>query len=133
MVRSTHNLLIIERENLVKHAATIGRTILDELHELAAREPLISAVRGRGLFIAFDLPDRDTRERFYEGLFEIGLLAIRCGQRSIRFRPALDFPVADATAVIAMVQEQCRRMRAGKGSAPPAPRVTQRKPEAKAG
>ena len=113
MVRSTHNLQIIERENLVEHAGMIGRKLLEELHGLAASESLISGVRGRGLFIAFDLPDGPMRDRFYEGLFDIGLLAIRCGHRSIRFRPALDFTVADATAVIEMVTEQCRRMKTG--------------------
>jgi len=112
MVRATHYLQIIEREELVKNAAVVGQTLLEELNELSASEPIISGVRGRGLMLAFDLPDRELRERFYKGLFEIGLLAIRSGERSIRFRPSLDFPAAAIASVMEMLKEQCRRMRA---------------------
>jgi L-lysine 6-transaminase len=84
MVRSTHYLRVIEQERLVENAAERGRQFLDGLRRLAADHPLISGVRGRGLMIAFDLPNRDRREEFYRGLFEVGVLAIRCGERSIR-------------------------------------------------
>jgi L-lysine 6-transaminase len=113
MVRSAHNLEVIESENLIEHAATVGRQLLEDLEGLAASEAIISNVRGRGLFIAFDLPDAKSRERFYEGLFEIGLLAIRCGERSIRFRPPLDIPAKAATEAMGMVREQCRRTSEG--------------------
>ena len=112
MVRATHYLQIIEREELVKNAAVVGQRLLEELNELSANEPIISGVRGRGLMLAFDLPDRELRERFYKGLFEIGLLAIRSGERSIRFRPALDLPAAAIASAMEMLKEQCRRMRA---------------------
>lgn len=112
MVRSTHYLRIIESERLVQNAADTGRLFLDELRRLAADEPLITGVRGRGLMLAFDLPDRDTRERFYKGLFELGLIAIRCGERSIRFRPVLDITPAVVHEALALLREQCRRMKA---------------------
>src|SRR5207249_3429324 len=92
MVRCTHYLRIIQQENLVEKARTVGDELLEALRQLASEEPILTAVRGRGLMLAFDLPDRETREQFYQGLFELGLLAIRSGERSIRFRPALDFP-----------------------------------------
>jgi L-lysine 6-transaminase len=111
MVRSTHYLQIIEQEKLVKNAETVGRKFLDELNDLAARESMISSVRGRGLFLAFSLPDREQRDRFYKGLYEIGLLAIRCGQHSVRFRPVLDFPASAVDSAMDMIREQCRRMR----------------------
>ena len=79
MARSTHYLRIIDEERLVQHAAETGHLFLDELRRLAANESLLSGVRGRGLMLAFDLPDRAARERFYIGLFELGLIAIRCG------------------------------------------------------
>jgi L-lysine 6-transaminase len=111
MVRSTHYLRIIEEEHLVENAAHVGRLFLDELRRLAADEPLISGVRGRGLMLAFDLPDRDSREKFYRGLFELGLIVIRCGERSIRFRPVLDITPAVVHDAVALLREQCRRMR----------------------
>ncbi len=111
MVRATHYLRIIEEERLVENAAHMGRLFLDELRRLGADEPLISGVRGRGLMLAFDLPDRDAREKFYRGLFDLGLIAIRCGERSIRFRPVLDITPAVVHEALALLREQCRRMR----------------------
>jgi len=128
MVRSTCVMEVIEREKLIEHADAVGREFLEELHRLAADEPILSAVRGRGLMLAFDLPSRDLRERFYQGLFEIGLLAIRSGERSIRFRPTLDLPAAVIRDAIEMLREQCRRMRAE-----PAGRPAALKPEPTAG
>jgi len=111
MVRSTHYLRIIEQENLVENAREMGRAFADGLRRLAADVPLISGVRGRGLMLAFDLPDRERREEFYRGLFERGVLAIRCGERSIRFRPVLDVTADVIDTALEVIQEQCRQMR----------------------
>jgi L-lysine 6-transaminase len=110
MVRSTHYLRIIEQEQLVQKAAKVGRRFIEELRQLASEHALIGGVRGRGLMIAFDLPDRESREHFYRGLFEIGLLAIRCGERSIRFRPALDLTDEAMGQAIELLRQQCQRM-----------------------
>src|SRR6267143_4192353 len=61
MVRSTHYMQIIEQEFLVENAAKVGAHFLDQLRDLQRYEPIITAVRGRGLFLAFDLPDGETR------------------------------------------------------------------------
>src|SRR5437773_413210 len=90
MVRSTHFLRIIEQEHLVENAAKVGTYFLDQLRDLQKEEPLISAARGRGVFLAFDLPDANTWEDFLHGFFDLGVLTLRSGENSIRFRPALD-------------------------------------------
>jgi len=90
MVRSKHYLRIIERENLVENARVMGDRIVAALHEIAKESPMMSAVRGRGLFIAFNLPDAETRERVWKNLFDDGVLVLKSGERAIRFRPALD-------------------------------------------
>ena len=89
-VRSTHYLKIIDEEKLVENARLRGVYFLTELQKLAKRYPLLSGVRGRGLMIAFNLPDNTTRDQFWKSAFELGLLVLRCGDRSIRLRPALD-------------------------------------------
>src|SRR5216683_4868759 len=71
MVRSTHYMHIIEEEFLVENAAKVGAYFLDQLRDLQRYEPTISAVRGRGLLLSFDLPDGDTREKFWKGLFDL--------------------------------------------------------------
>ncbi|MEP6709427.1 MAG: L-lysine 6-transaminase [Verrucomicrobiota bacterium] len=111
MVRSTHFLQIIEDENLVENARKIGAHFLNRLHELAAEAPIITAVRGRGLFLAFDLPDPATREEFWKGAFDLGVFTLRSGEQSIRFRPVLDITADVIDEAIDLFRQQCRRMR----------------------
>ena len=111
MVRSTLYLEIIEREHLVENARMVGQKFLAELQRLSEEEPIITAVRGRGHMLAFDLPDSTAREQFYRGLYETGLLAIRSGERSIRFRPVLDFPMEAIEDALGMLREACHRLR----------------------
>src|SRR5437867_745418 len=111
MVRCTHHLQIIQDENLVQNAARVGEQLLDGLRQLAAEDNPISAVRGRGLMIAFDLPNYDVRETFYKGLYDVGLLAIRSGEKAIRFRPALDFPAAAVDQTIGLLRKECERLK----------------------
>ena len=58
--------------------------------QLQEEVPIVTAVRGRGLILAFDLPDPETRDEFWKGLFDRGVLVLQSGERSIRFRPVLD-------------------------------------------
>src|SRR6266404_3673116 len=63
-VRATHYLRIIEQEALVQNAKCQGNHLLSELESLAVHYPIVSAVRGRGLLLAFDLPTPTMRENF---------------------------------------------------------------------
>lgn len=112
MVRSTHVLDLVHEERLLEHATRVGALFVQEMRRLAAEEPLISGVRGRGFMIAFDLPTPELRGEFYRGLFELGLLGLLSGPRSIRFRPALDLPEAAVGEAIDLLKQQCRRMAA---------------------
>ncbi|HEY1770232.1 MAG TPA: L-lysine 6-transaminase [Chthoniobacterales bacterium] len=111
MVRSTHFLEIIEQENLVENARVVGAHFLERLLELQNDEPMITAVRGRGLFLAFDLPDAATREEFWKGAFSRGVFTLRSGERSIRFRPALDISKEVVDEATDLLREQCEQMR----------------------
>ncbi len=109
MVRSTHVMHVIEREFLVENAAKVGAHFLERLQELQQYEPMITGVRGRGLFIAFDLPDGKTREKFWKGLYSLGVLTLRSGERSIRFRPALDITAAVIDEAMDLIRQYCRK------------------------
>jgi L-lysine 6-transaminase len=122
MVRSNYNMEIIEGENLFENATRVGGRFVEELRALAEDQPIISAVRGRGMMIAFDLPNREAREEFYHGLYDAGLLGIRSGERAIRFRPVLDFPEDAVNEALDILKRQCRRMSAS-------PRATAKEPE----
>jgi L-lysine 6-transaminase len=111
MIRSTHFLRIIEKENLVENARVVGEYFLKTLRQLQAEQPIISAVRGLGLFIAFDLPDPTTRDEFWKGLFDRGLLVLKSGDHSIRFRPALDITTTVVDEAMALLRTQCEATR----------------------
>ncbi|MEP6604373.1 MAG: L-lysine 6-transaminase [Spartobacteria bacterium] len=108
-VRSTHYLHIIEKENLVENAGKVGAYFLDQLRQLQNEFDFIRGVRGRGMFLAFDLPDAKTREDMWKGLFDSGLLTLRSGENSIRFRPALDMKAEVVDEAIELMRKYCRK------------------------
>jgi len=109
MVRSTHYLRVIEKENLVENAGKMGAYFLEQLLDWQRECEMVSAVRGRGLFIAFDLPDAKTRDDVWRKLFDSGLLVLKSGERSIRFRPALDITNKVVDEAMDLLRKYCRR------------------------
>ncbi len=109
-VRSTHYLRIIEEEKLVENARVKGELILGELQKLARKQPVMTAVRGRGLMLAFDMPDGAKRDAFWKGAYELGLLVVRCGERSIRLRPVLDVKDDIIEKSLKIIDQECRRL-----------------------
>jgi len=105
MVRSARYLQIIDEDDLVEQAATTGALFLAELQGVAAEFPQLSNVRGRGLMLAFDMPDTATRDALRTTLWDIGLASLACGDRSIRFRPCLTFTRDDVLRAIALLRE----------------------------
>ncbi len=90
MYRSKRIFEIIEEENLVENAARMGEVLQKRLIELQDEFPeIISNARGRGLFCAFDLPDGEKRDDFCCKMAENNMLALKCGQKTVRFRPPL--------------------------------------------
>jgi L-lysine 6-transaminase len=90
MVRCAKYLEIIEEEDLVGNAAAVGAHLLGRLSEMASEFPgTVSNVRGRGLFLALDLPDKPMRERVLAACLDQGLIALASGASAVRFRPPL--------------------------------------------
>lgn len=91
MVRVTKYLEIIADDNLVKNAKDVGAYLVEKLQELAdgAGKGLVTAVRGMGLWAAFDLPNRELRTQFFKNALANGLLIVGSGSVSVRFRPPL--------------------------------------------
>jgi len=91
MVRAARFLEIIEEDNLIENAATVGEFILERCHDLCDNFPdMVSNVRGRGLIAAIDFPNGQKRDMFRKKLLEHGVIMLPCGERSMRFRPPLD-------------------------------------------
>ncbi len=91
MIRAARFLEIIAEENLVENARVVGEYFLARLADMAPEFPgVVTNVRGRGLFLALDLPDRETRDRTLAACLDNGLIALASGQSAVRFRPALN-------------------------------------------
>ena len=92
MVRFTRALQVIEQDDLVGNAASTGGYFLHELLKLSAElNGFVSGARGRGFLLAIDLPSAELRTRAIGACRDAGLFVFGCGERSIRFRPALTF------------------------------------------
>ena len=91
MVRCRKYLEIMAEEKLVENAKTTGAFLLGKLAELGREFPgKMTNIRGRGLFIAFDLPDGKTRGNVLScWLKKHNVMALPSGERAIRLRPPL--------------------------------------------
>jgi L-lysine 6-transaminase len=96
MVRCAKYLEIIADENLIDNARVVGEHLIARLREVAEELPAVSNVRGRGLFVAFDLPDKEVRDRTLAACLDNGLIALASGASAIRFRPALNLSREEA-------------------------------------
>jgi L-lysine 6-transaminase len=89
MVRSSKIMEIIEEDNLCDNAAKMGEYLQDQLTDIAAKYPVMSNIRGKGLLTAFDFPNGTIRDNFIDAGLEDNVMFLGCGNKSIRFRPAL--------------------------------------------
>jgi L-lysine 6-transaminase len=90
MARGQRYIEIMHEDNLVENARVQGEYMLTSLRGLEERGAALSNVRGRGLLLAFDLPDVPARDRFLVDAYDAGLLVLGCGVHSVRVRPHLD-------------------------------------------
>jgi len=89
MVRSSKIMEIIAEDNLCENATKMGDYLQDQLAAIAHKYPIISNIRGKGLLTAFDFPDKVMRDKFIDAGLENNVMFLGCGDKSIRFRPAL--------------------------------------------
>lgn len=111
MLRCKTYLEIYEEENVLEHCQRMGKVLLEGIQQLQKEFPeKLSNARGLGLLCAFDLPSQEFRKRFREKLFEKRLLMLPCGERSIRFRTALNIPERDLHKGLQIIRDVLREM-----------------------
>ncbi len=94
MVRATRFLEIMEEKKLLAHTTEVGNKMIEGLENIADESKgMITNVRGKGLMIAYDLPDQEKRDLMIDEMYNNGLIALKSGNRSIRFRGMLDTPM----------------------------------------
>ena len=104
MVRFQIILEIIEQEQLLENAKTMGEFLLGEMRNLAEEFPAyVTNPRGLGLFAAFDLPSQTERDKVIAGLLKNKLLMLPSGDNAIRFRPHLNVAREDLTTALEII------------------------------
>ncbi len=112
MVRCRRFVEIIEEDNLLENAKQVGDLITDGLQTIGEEhDGWLSNARGRGMFIAFDLPSPDARGAVLTSMRELGVLALPSGTQAIRFRPALNLSAAEAQEALKRVDQAVATVR----------------------
>lgn len=109
MVRAKRFIDIMIEDHIIDQVNRVGSHFLKRLHELEEKYgDFFSNARGRGLMVAIDLPDSEVRDRYVDRLYANGLIALSCGERGMRFRPALIAEESDTDAVIEIMEQSIK-------------------------
>ncbi len=105
MVRARRILEVIETDDLITRASDLGEHLLASLHGIAARLPIVTDVRGRGLMCAFTLPTAQLRDEAVRRLAaDEHVLVLGCGTSSMRVRPALTIEAGELDRGVAAIE-----------------------------
>eukprot|EP00795_Rhopilema_esculentum_P009550 gene9550-17296_t len=104
-------LRTIKADNLIERAKESGDRLLSGLVELQNRYPdVLSAARGQGTFCAVDVRDAATAHHLSVLLRNAGLENGTCGERALRFRPALIFTKQHADLCLDVLESQLKSL-----------------------
>lgn len=98
---SVASLEVLEEENLVERSFQLGEHFLSELKSID--NPIITEVRGRGLFIGVEL--NEAARPYCEKLKEEGLLCKETHENVIRFAPPLIISEEDLNWAIERIKK----------------------------
>lgn len=118
---------VVQEEGLQEHAHLVGRRLLNDLRQLAARHSIIGDVRGSGLFLGIELVrDRESREPAGDEastvvnlMREAGVLIGTAGPHHnvLKIRPPMPFNESDADILVAELDRALKEANAVKPSA----------------
>jgi len=82
----------IKRDNLLSRVNTVGEALQKGLNEICQLNPaVLSNVRGRGTFCAFDCATSTIRDKLIGEMRKEGVHMGVCGELTVRLRPTLTF------------------------------------------
>ena len=99
----------ILEEGLVENARARGEQLQEGLAQLQREGAPVSELRGRGLMLAFDLPNRQAK-RLQELCLERGLVVNAIGDRIIRLLPPLIVSEAECAEALGIIGRTLREL-----------------------
>ncbi len=94
-------LTTVLEDRIPERAATTGASLVAQLRTLAAKRPVITAVRGKGLLIGADLAV--PAAQVVDGCRDAGLLVLSAGERVLRLTPPLVVQEAECRRAVAIL------------------------------
>jgi 4-aminobutyrate aminotransferase-like enzyme/Ser/Thr protein kinase RdoA (MazF antagonist) len=93
---------VIRDEGLQENARTVGEYLIAGLREMQARQPLVTDVRGLGLFLGFEMPREAEATLLVNRMKDRGVLLSTDGplHNVIKIKPPLIFSRADADLLL---------------------------------
>ena len=114
-------LEVIEEENLIERAQTLGEKFRAGLRAISSRNPMITTIRGKGLLNAIVIDESKTGGHSAWDLCmlmkEKGLLAKPTHQNIIRLAPPLVISEAEIETALRIIEEACAELPDLKGEA----------------
>jgi L-lysine 6-transaminase len=110
MVRCTQFIKIIERDNIAELVTKVGEYIIAGLRDIAKETELYTSVRGKGSLIAFTMESAEQRGNMLQSMFNEKVLALPCGNRSVRFRLPLVMTMEDASELLNRTRSAAKAM-----------------------
>jgi len=104
MVRCRKFIEIIVEENLADHITAIGEHVMIGLRSIAKETNAFKSVRGCGSLIAFTFDPPEARREMIAALFDRKVIALPCGEDSVRFRLPLNFTREEADELLSRVE-----------------------------
>jgi 4-aminobutyrate aminotransferase / (S)-3-amino-2-methylpropionate transaminase len=95
---------IIQNENLVEKADKVGKYLLEKLYPIFAGKN-VSNLRGLGLHIAFDLPNKDSAWKLCGLLLEKGVHVTVTNDNVIQLNPSLVFGYNHADVLLGAIED----------------------------
>jgi alanine-glyoxylate transaminase/(R)-3-amino-2-methylpropionate-pyruvate transaminase len=102
-------LQVIREDRVQENARDVGAALLERLHALKAKYPVIGDVRGRGLMLAIEMvkdrktkePDPETTAAVFEATRDSGIILSKSGafQSCLRMVPPMCLSLADVDQV----------------------------------
>jgi len=96
----------IRKSNLLNHVNHIGEYLMKRLKELN-----LEKVRGKGLMIAFDMPNKKIQKDFIVECAKNGLVLLGCGEKSIRVIPPYVVSRKDVGEAIEIIEKSFKNIR----------------------
>jgi 4-aminobutyrate aminotransferase-like enzyme/Ser/Thr protein kinase RdoA (MazF antagonist) len=103
---------VIRDEGLQENARAAGEYLIAGLRDLQARQPLITDVRGLGLFLGFEMPGEAEATALVNRTKDRGVLLSTDGPRHnvIKIKPPLVFSHADADRLLERLDHTLREL-----------------------